>query len=194
MFKNALVSFIRIVIPLSLLLASFGFTFYALYSDASETLAENNSQNYFMKIMSMTIGSVDGDAMGLDSESPLYNPRFFLIVIFVVMITIITFNLLTGIIIQDVEQATKNSEMYFMQLRIQVISETEALAHLFDRIFPCKQWPPVFHELVTIIQPNEPRSLFKQALSFFQISKHDFMSTEVINKELLELCRNINHE
>ena len=189
MFKNALLSFVSIAIPLSLLLSSFGLTFYALYSDTSGTLEEENGQNYIMKILSMTIGSVDGDAMGSDSDSPFYNPRFFLMIAFVVMITIITFNLLTGIVIQDVEQATKNSELYFMRLRIQVISETEVVANLLARILPCKKWL-VFDDLYSIISPNQPKSFWDQFLGFFELSKNAFMSDETITKELLQIVRN----
>lgn len=189
MFKNALFSFISIVVPLSLLLSSFGLTFYALYSDASGTLEEENGQNYIMKILSMTIGSVDGDAMGSDSDSPFYNPRFFLMLAFVVMITIITFNLLTGIVIIDVEQATRNSELYLMQLRIQVIAETEVVANLLARILPCREWL-VFDDIYTIISPNQPKSIWHQFLSHFEPSKNAFMSDETITKELLQLCRN----
>jgi Ion transport protein len=146
-----------------ILILAFAMSFYTLdEKDGSESTSGENSESFsnpFMSIITVVRMMLsDFDTVNLDENDPFKGVIFLL---FVLLITVVLFNLLTALAISDTHEIMKDAELVDAKKRISILNTLEKILAFFKLSFA-----NVFPEMSSIMfQPNKTRAVqFKQTV------------------------------
>jgi Ion transport protein len=157
-FKRVCVTFMKTLGLYLILILAFAMSFYTLdendESDSSSNHNESSFSNPFMSIITVVRMMLsDFDTVNLDEKDPFKGVIFLL---FVLLITVVLFNLLTALAISDTHEILKDAELVDTKKRISILNALEKMFAFFKLSFA-----NIFPEMSSIMfQPNKSRVIY----------------------------------
>jgi hypothetical protein len=155
-FKKVCKTFVKTIALYFILILAFAMSFYTLHDQNSGKEIDSSFGNHFMALITtVRMMLSDFEQFKIESNQPFRGALF---LVFMLIVTIILFNLLNALAITDTSNIIKDAELVNAMKQISILNSYDKILNSYDKVFNNLglQFARVFPRMTRIvITPNQ---------------------------------------